>query len=61
MNKNNKFIFIFLFILTRIFVFFFIYFPLRPGQPIWAGLDPASPARPLAQASGPAGQSVQLN
>jgi hypothetical protein len=30
---------------------------LGPAQPTWAGLDPASPARPLAQASGPAGQN----
>jgi len=29
---------------------------LGPAQPTWAGLDPGSPARPLAQASGPAGQ-----
>jgi len=52
MNKNNKFIFIFLFIHTHIFFFsIFLFF--------WAGLGPASPARPLAQASGPAGQSKQ--
>jgi len=30
---------------------------LGPAQPTWVGLDPASPARPLAQASGPAGQN----
>jgi hypothetical protein len=29
---------------------------LGPAQPTWAGLDPASPARSLAQASDPAGQ-----
>jgi hypothetical protein len=66
MNKNNKFIFIFyLYIHTSfllcIFYFlsfyFFIYiFGLGPAQPTWAGLDPASPARSLAQASDPAGQ-----
>jgi len=67
MNKNNKFIFIFLFVHTHlfyyvffyffIFLFFLIYiFGLGPAQPTWAGLDPASPARSLAQASDPAGQ-----
>jgi hypothetical protein len=61
MNKNNKFLFIFLFIHTHIFVFFiffiFLFFwGLGPAQPMWAGLDPASPARSLAQASDPAGQ-----
>jgi hypothetical protein len=30
---------------------------LGPALPTWAGLGPASPARPLAQASGPAGFS----
>jgi hypothetical protein len=29
---------------------------LGPAQPTWAGLDPTSPARSLAQASDPAGQ-----
>jgi len=28
---------------------------LGPAQPTWAGLDPAGPARSLAQASDPAG------
>jgi len=28
-----------------------IFLGLGPAQPIWAGLDPASPARSLAQAS----------
>jgi hypothetical protein len=28
---------------------------LGPAQPMWAGLDPASPARSLAQTSDPAG------
>ena len=38
------------------FIFFFFYFfGLGPAQPTWAGLDPASPARSLAQASDPAG------
>jgi len=45
--------FIFLFFY---FFIFFIFLGLGPTQPTWAGLDPASPARPLAQASGPAGQ-----
>jgi len=42
---------------THIFYFFlFFYFiGLGPAQPIWAGLDPASPTRSLAQASEPAG------
>jgi hypothetical protein len=69
MNKNNKFIFIFLFIHTHPFllcIFYFLsffiiffnlhFFELGPAQPTWAGLDPASPARSLAQASDPAGQ-----
>jgi len=30
---------------------FFYFFGLGPAQPTWAGLDPASPARSLAQAS----------
>jgi hypothetical protein len=33
------------------FLFFMIFLGLGPAQPIWAGLDPASPARSLAQAS----------
>jgi len=44
---------------THIFLFLFFifyFFGLGPAQPIWAGLDPASPARSLAQASDPAGQ-----
>jgi hypothetical protein len=36
--------------------YFFIFLGLGPTQPTWAGLDPASPARSLAQASDPAGQ-----
>jgi len=32
---------------------------LGPAQPTWAGLDPASLARSLAQASDPAGQSTR--
>jgi hypothetical protein len=44
--------FYFLFIL---FIYFFL--GLGPAQPTWTGLGPASPARPLAQASGPAGLS----
>jgi len=38
------------------FLFFFYFFLLGLAQPTWAGLDPASPARSLAQASDPAGQ-----
>jgi hypothetical protein len=38
-----------------IFYFFLIFWGLGPAQPTWAGLDPASPARSLAQASDPAG------
>jgi len=38
-------------------IFYFFYFlGLGPAQPMGAGLDPASPARSLAQASDPAGQ-----
>jgi len=33
----------------------FIFLGLGPAQPTWVGLDPASPARSLAQASDPAG------
>jgi len=36
--------------------FIFYFFGLGPDQPIRAGLDPASPARSLAQASDPTGQ-----
>jgi len=35
---------------------FFLFLGLGPAHPTWAGLDPASPARSLAQASDPAGQ-----
>jgi len=38
-----------------IFLFFY-FFGLGPVQPMEAGLDPANPARSLAQASDPAGQ-----
>jgi len=41
------------------FLYFFIFFGLGPAQPTWAGLDPASPARSLVQASDPAGPSQQ--
>jgi len=60
MNKNNKFIFIFLFIHTHIFVSFTFYFLLftfyffiflGSTQLSPCGLDSASPARSLAQAS----------
>jgi hypothetical protein len=40
---------------TQIFIFYF--FELGRAQPIWPGLDPASPARSLAQASDPTGQN----
>jgi len=47
---------IFLFFIFYYFFYFLIYFynflGLGPAQPTWAGL---SPARPLAQASGPTG------
>jgi hypothetical protein len=53
----------FLFMHTHIFIFLFFYlfylfimfFRLGPAQPSWAGPDPASPARSLAQTSDPAG------
>jgi hypothetical protein len=48
MNKK-KFIFMHAHIL--LFLLFFIFLGLGPAQPIWAGLDPASPARSLTQAS----------
>jgi len=41
------------------FILFFIFLGLGPAQPTWAGLDRASPARLLAQASDPAGQSTR--
>jgi len=41
---------------THFLFFIFLFFRLDPAQPIWAGLDPASLARLLAQASDPAGQ-----
>jgi hypothetical protein len=37
------------------FIFFYFFFGLGPAQPTWAGLDPVSPARSLAQTSDPAG------
>jgi len=37
--------------------YFFLFLGLGPAQPTWARLGPASPARPLAQTSGPAGLS----
>jgi hypothetical protein len=50
--------------LTHIFYFFyffiFYFFGLGPAQPMCAGLDPASPARPLAQASDPAGLQARV-
>jgi len=48
----------FLFSIFSIFLFFY-FFGLGPTQPTWAGLDPASPARSLAQASDPVGPSQQ--
>jgi len=55
MNKNNKFIFIFyLYIHTSLFFLFLFLFLFVLG---WAGLDPASLARSLAQASDLAGLS----
>jgi hypothetical protein len=38
-----------------LFFIFFLFFGLGPAQPTCAGLDPASPAWSLAQASNPAG------
>ena len=40
-----------------VFIFYLHFFGMGPAQPTWAGLDPASPARLLAQASNPAGQT----
>jgi len=34
----------------------YIFLGVGPAHPMWVGLDPASPARSLAQASDPAGQ-----
>jgi hypothetical protein len=58
MNKNNKFIFIFLFVHTHLFYYVFFYFLSLYffNLHFWAGLDPASPAQSLAQANDPAGQ-----
>jgi len=50
----------FLFFCFSTFLFFLSFFlGLGPTQPTWAGLDPASPARSLAQASDPAGQKLK--
>jgi hypothetical protein len=53
----------FLFFSTFLFfcfsTFFIFFLGLGPTQPTWAGLDPASPARSLAQASDPAGQKLK--
>jgi hypothetical protein len=72
LNKPNKnkfrymhayfFIFLFffyfsIFIYISIFLLF-IFLGLGPAQPTWAGLDPASPARSLAQASDRLGHST---
>jgi hypothetical protein len=43
------------FLLFFYYFYFIFIFLLVPAQPTWAGLDPASPARSLAQASDPAG------
>ena len=64
MNKKKIHIYFFIYTYTHLCFFYFFYFllftflffGLGPAQPIWAGLDPASPARSLAQASDPAGQ-----
>jgi hypothetical protein len=37
------------------YILLLLFFLLGPAQPIWAGLSPASPAWPLAEASGPDG------
>jgi hypothetical protein len=42
---STFFIFLF-FLFFSIFSVFFCFFGLGPAQPIWAGLDPASPALP---------------
>jgi len=49
------FLFFCFFIILLLFLFYFLFFWLGPAQPTWAGLDPASPARSLAQANDPAG------
>jgi hypothetical protein len=46
----------FYFSISPIFFIFLLFWGLGPAQPTWVGLDPASPARSLAQASDPAGQ-----
>jgi len=46
---------IFLFFLFFYFLLFLLFLGPGPTQPTWAGLDPASPARSLAQTSDPAG------
>ena len=43
------------FFLFFICLYFYIFYFLGWAQPTWAGLDPASPAWSLAQASDPAG------
>jgi hypothetical protein len=54
---HTHFLFFYFFFTFLFFIFlFFLFFGLGPTQPTWAGLDPASPARSLAQARDPAGQ-----
>jgi len=53
---QNFYFYTFYFFIFSVF-YFFIFLGLGPAQPTWAGLGPASPARPLAQTSGPAGLS----
>jgi hypothetical protein len=49
-------VFLFFYFFIFLFFIFYFFFGLGPTQPTWAGLNPASPARSLAQASDPAGK-----
>jgi hypothetical protein len=47
---DTHFFYFFIFLYFLFFYFFIFYFGLGPAQPMGAGLDPASPARPSQEA-----------
>jgi hypothetical protein len=54
---QNFYFYTFYFFLFFIFLFFYFFWGAGPSSAhVGAGLDPASPAWPLAQTSSPAGQ-----
>jgi len=53
-NKSIKYIFFFMD--AHLFYIYILFYWAGPAKPMWVRLDPASPARSLAQAGDPAGQ-----